>query len=796
MLRVWSGGDRQKWRWPCRRRGGTAAMLIVGAVLITVTSAQADDAVELPEASVSAPEETTKGTAVDPPLQSAAPAPVAAPASAPSKRRRATAQKPEADTRASSASRKKGAAQQPTPSAQVPTTAPGADDTTDDQPHAANVFAATSGLNTVMSATDAVATSAQTLADALAQQPGIASTQFTAGASRPVIRGQDAFRVRVEENGIGSHDVSALSEDHGVPVDLAAATRVDVIRGPATLRYGGAAIGGVVAVESARIPTRMPASGWTGMIRGGLSSVENGRDGALSVTAGSNAGVVVHADAFRRMSDDYNSPLGRIDNSFVDSHGGAFGVSRIGTDGFAGMALSALQSDYGIAGEETRIDLEQIKLTGRGEWRVRDYGLSSLRWWFGASNYAHDEVGHHGHDGHDHDDDDHGPNEIGARFKNQEQELRIEAETQPNATQFGALTTVYGLSSGHRHTRGQSFEGDSLLEPARTFTIGAFVLNTLALSERTALEAGARLDVTRIGGRGRRIDVTQAPVAAIGSVSDIASSETFAALSASAGARHALSRDLIGRLTASLNTRAPDAAELFSNGVHEATGTFEIGNADLDTERAVTLEASLSNVAGPFRFDATAFATHYDGFIYKELQGIGCGETLATCGIDDELDLILFRQRAASFYGAELSAIVDVLPIAGGMVRVDGRYDFVRATFSNGENVPRLPPHRVGLGLSFEDNAWRARVGALHAFAQNSIGAHETPTDGYTLVDAELRYTWRSGSAADGTATETTFGIRGDNLLDEVVRNHVSFRKDEIVAPGASVRVFGSVTFN
>jgi outer membrane receptor protein involved in Fe transport len=96
----------------------------------------------------------------------------------------------------------------------------------------------------------------KTLGDQLNTLPGISSSGFAPGAaSRPVIRGLDNFRVRVQENGIGSQDVSDLGEDHGTPIDPLAAQRVEVIRGPATLRFGSTAIGGVVSVDNNRIPS-------------------------------------------------------------------------------------------------------------------------------------------------------------------------------------------------------------------------------------------------------------------------------------------------------------------------------------------------------------------------------------------------------------------------------------------------------------------------------------------------------------------------------------------------------------
>jgi len=122
-----------------------------------------------------------------------------------------------------------------------------------------------------------------TLTDELSTRPGIIGTTFAPAANRPIIRGLDSYRVRVQENGIGSHDVSALSEDHAVPIDPLVAQKVEVVRGPATLRYGSQAIGGVVEVSNNRIPAFVPPGGFSAAIKGGLNSVDEGRDAAFDV---------------------------------------------------------------------------------------------------------------------------------------------------------------------------------------------------------------------------------------------------------------------------------------------------------------------------------------------------------------------------------------------------------------------------------------------------------------------------------------------------------------------------------
>lgn len=657
---------------------------------------------------------------------------------------------------------------------------------------------------TVTTARELNADGGATITDTLQYKPGIAGTNFAPGANRPIIRGLDSYRIRTQENGIGTHDVAAISEDHAIPIDPLSADRVEVVRGPATLRYGSQAIGGVVSVENQRIPTFVPQGGFTGEIIGGYSSVDEGGDGSISATAGAG-GFAIHADGFKRYADDYESPEGTVRNSFVDSQGASVGASLIGTDGFVGVSFTRFTSVYGIPGEEAdegvdpRIDMEQNKFMAKGEWRANDFGVDAVRFWFGVSDYAHSEFAIH-------DPAVDTEFELGSRFTNSELEARVEVQHLPFATQFGELVGTVGVHIDNSDTRGQSFEGESLLEPAQTNSIAAFWFEELAVSRELRFQAATRIEHTEVEGIGWT-DFEQ-----IGADEYLAhefdSSRSFAPVSAGLGLLYDLPFATVARLNGQYVERAPDAAELFSKGMHEATGTFEIGNPNLEKEKAWTLEGGLKKATGPFRFDASAYYTRYRGFIYRQLTDLEC-DAEGSGGVFDcdvagsggghsheSFDLVYFQQRNAKFYGAELSAQLDMGRVWNGIWGVDGQYDFVRAKFDNGENVPRIPPHRLGGGLYYHDANWVARVGLLHAFEQDEIGVNEVVTPGYTLVNAELAYTTEV-IAPDGTSSLVTVGVRGQNLADDEVLDHTSFkRREDVLLPGASVRVFGSVKLN
>jgi iron complex outermembrane recepter protein len=636
---------------------------------------------------------------------------------------------------------------------------------------------------TVVPLRDVASTPGANLADSLQYRPGITGSNFAPGANRPVIRGLDNYRVRMQENGIGSHDVSALSEDHAVPIDPFAADQIEVVRGPATLRYGSQAIGGVVNAINDRIPQVIPPRGFSIETRGGLSSGNQGADGAFKVTAGAG-NFAVHADAFKRHAGDYNTPQGRQFNSFVDSEGFAFGTSLIGPGGFIGIAYSRFNSLYGIPGadaidEKTRIDMQQDKVQSRGEWRVRDHGIEAIRFWLGSSIYAHDEIGFEA-----------GPPGVGSRFTNREHEGRVEVQHLPVITALGELSGAVGVQFGQRRVAAISFEGDSLLDPARTNSIATFWFEELRVTSKLRLQAAARLEHTTVDGIGLELTAPDA-----GNL--VAAERTFRPLSASAGILYELPLGIVARLTGQYVERAPADAELFSKGLHEATANFEIGNPFLQKEAARTIEVGLRKATGPFRFDASLYRTEFDGFIFRQRTGVLCDDALATCGTGSELNQVLFLQRDATFTGAEVQAELDVARIWRGVWGIDAQYDFVHARFDDaqGGNVPRIPPHRAGAGVYYRDANWLARIGFLHAFDQNRIGEHETPTEGYTLLNADLAYTFKLDPGL-GMAPEMTIGLKGLNLLDDDVRNHVSFKKDEVLEPGRVIRLFGIIKLN
>ncbi len=573
-----------------------------------------------------------------------------------------------------------------------------------------------------------------TLGDLLFDKPGITGSGYAPGAaSRPIVRGLDVNRVRMQDNGIGNNGASDLGEDHFVPVDPLAADKVEVIRGPATLRFGSQAIGGVVETSNNRIPTFIPPRGVAAEWRGALSSVDSGASSALLLDAGAG-NFAVHGDIFGRRAGDYRVPNypylnvpdpaelpnatqprgfnGKQPNSSIDTWGGAAGGSYFFDGGFLGFAVEHNNALYGIPGadpenENARIDAQQTRLLGKGEWRAPNTAVDALRYWFGVTDYKHNELALA---------DPTVPGSDGVRqtFTNKEQELRVEAQFAPVSLPFAQLVTAIGIQGGHQELTAPSPDNAGLWDPNSNRRIAAYAFNEFRFTPATRGQIAGRIEYVDLDGTGRSFRSG-------GVMTTTNASPDFTPASVSAGIIRDLPLALSASLTAQYVERAPKPAELFSGGPHEATVTFDKGNPNLGIESAASVEAGLRRAQGPFRFELTGYYTRFNGFIYRRLTGNTCDDA-GVCGVGaGELQEAFYTQRNATFRGIEWQSQFDLLPLGSGMFGIDNQFDLVRATFEDGTNVPRIPPMRVGGGVYWRDASWFARVNLLHAFAQNDV---------------------------------------------------------------------------
>lgn len=673
----------------------------------------------------------------------------------------------------------------------VPRTAPGPAPVPEPVPvEAPSDIAAAPGFSsqTLLTARQVFGRGAASLGDTLGTTPGVSATSFSPVASRPVIRGLGGFRVRTQEDGIGSADMANLGEDHAVTIDPLVAGQVEVVRGPGTLRYGSQAIGGVVNASNGRIPTSVPRNGIAFEARGGLTSVNRGADGAVLLDAGGN-GIAIHADAFKRQAGDYRVPGGVQTNSRYAAEGHALGGSYIFDSGFIGMSVQQTAMTYFIPGiasaqVDNHIDLQQTKWASRGEWRIGESGIDAVRYWFGHTDYRHDEINGVGAN-----------SQIGSRFRSRQYESRIELAHLPFATPIGELRGTAGLQWGRRDLSVQG-AADPLLAPAQAQNVAAFVFEELQVTPAMRLQAAARIERTDIEGTGARFPATFLPPPDAPTV--FAVDRRFAPISVSGGLLHDLPYGMVARITAQHVERSPDPVELFYKGPHDTPRTFEIGNPAMTIEKADTLELGIKRARGDTRFEASVYYSKFRNFIFKNFTGIRCNESFASCGaMGASYDQIVYSQRDARFIGGEIKIEHDVGRLRNGVWGFEAQYDIVRATFDDGSFVPKIPPQRLGGGWYYRDPNWTARIHLLHAFAQTRLGAFETPTPAFNLLNAELSHTARlptAGWPGDWPIT-VTVGLKGENLLDADIRLHQSYKKDEVLQPGRNVRLFASVKF-
>ncbi len=600
-----------------------------------------------------------------------------------------------------------------------------------------------------------------TLGETLSRVPGITTTGFAAGASRPVVRGQDAFRTEVLEDGLRTQDVSQESPDHGVPLNPLAAKRTEIIRGPATIRYGGGASAGVVNMITNRVPDRIPTDPIAGEVFGGIGLLANERDiaGILDGSFGSSFGDVAwHADGVLRRQNNYSIPNDSNPHtqsgSQVESYTGSIGAAYIGDQGRVGFAYIRAEDNYGIPedAEPVEIDMQIDRYRFEGDYTPEVAGIREIRVRGVYSDYEHQEIA----DGF-----------VGQTFRNEEFEGRVEAVHETVADFTGAV----GFQVRNRDFRAEG-EAAEFLAPTDTVMIAGYLFEERPLTSNLDAEFGFRVEGTSVQGRdvdGFRQDLD------------------FVPLSGSAALLFDPTDWLGFGLTSSVSQRAPTQVELLARGPHEATSTFEVGDPNLDMENSYSGEIRVTAQASRGRVEGAFFTTQYQGFIFGNQTGNSVDENGDPIAPGDPAALkeLLYTDRDALFFGSELSGNLDLVQLDFGTFGIDGRFDVVRARFTDGddENLPRIVPIRWGSGIYFANDAFDARVGFLRNEAQNRTSNFDSSTSSFTFVDASLAYRFEP---IEGIELEAN--VTGRNLNDVRGRNAVAFNKEDILLPGRSIR--------
>lgn len=585
---------------------------------------------------------------------------------------------------------------------------------------------------------------AASIGDTLAQETGVQSSAFGAGAGRPIIRGLDGPRVRVLENGIGTGDASSVSPDHAVTTESLRAEQIEILRGPASLLYGSGAIGGVVNVVSKTIP-RERVQEASGEVESRFGGASRERTGSVALDAGTGA-AAFHLDAFRRRTADYDTPLGRLANSDVDMRGAGVGASWFGSGGFAGAGVQRLESDYGVPTEEgVRIVMDQKRYEVAAEAAEPLPGFNRMRMRAGYSDYRHLEVKATG--------------EVATTFTNRAREARLELQ------HAGALRGTFGVQL--QGARLAATGEEAILPRSSSRSRAVFLVEEKELGAWT-LDAGIRAE-----SEARRPE-GELPA------------RDFRLVTPAVGVVLRLG-DYRVALNATQAQRAPSVEELYSDGAHHATATFDIGDPQLRKEVSRNIDVTLRKAEGSLRWKMNFFANRIQDYVYAasvDADGDGLPDRIGHEGepeVDGEFLVQRYSQAAARFRGVE--AEWSYRPAAGTFgVRVFG--DMTRGRLASGENLPRISPARLGANVDAGSGAFRVNLSAIHAFAQPRTASLESSTPSYTRIDAEA--SWRiEGSGRRGL---TAF-VQATNLLDEVIRLHTSYLKGIAPQMGRSVVV-------
>ncbi len=593
------------------------------------------------------------------------------------------------------------------------------------------------------------------LGETLAGEPGIHSTFFGPGASRPVIRGLTGDRVRMLEGGLGTGDASGVSADHAVATDPMSAERIEVIRGPATLLYGSSAVGGVVNVVDERIPSTRAVGGIHGSftLRGGTGSDE--RTGSLNL-GGGGGNFAWHVDGLTRKTGDYEipgfvrlqgtdgaeGPFGSVPNTDLETRGARLGGTYFfGDRGFLGLSAGSFETEYGLPGGlgegegggevPVRIDLEQRRFDLKGQISAPLSGFQALRVRLGVTDYEHVEL-----EGGD----------AGTQFFNDFLETRIELVQE----QHGRFGGSIGLQYFDRDF--EAVGAEAFLPQTTTDRWAVFTLQEI--------EAGPVR--WQVGARFESQDTD--PAGALSSLS-------HSGLSSSLGLVWEASDTFSIATSLARSVKLPAPEELFTDGLHVAAQAFEIGDPNLKDEVSRGLDVAFRLELEGFSGELTLFRQDFDNFFFQAFTGRE----------EEGFPVVLYSQDDATFSGAEFKARVELVEKENHHLHLSLMGDVVNADLDAGGNLPRIPPLRLGGGLHYHSEKWNASTEVRWVDKQTDVAVNESPTDGYTLVNASLGYRILFRSQIIDLL------LRGRNLTDTEARSHTSFLKNVAPLPGRNI---------
>jgi len=609
-----------------------------------------------------------------------------------------------------------------------------------------------------------------TLGETLANEVGVSSTYFGPNASAPIIRGLGGFDIRLLNNGLGVVDASAASPDHAVALSPLAVDRVEVVRGPAAIMYGGNAVGGVVNTIDGRIAREAPLKPFSGMADYRYNSANNGNDGAARIDIGNRLGVL-HFDGFSTNSKELKipgnawtpaaqalrgepGPSGILPNSQGESWGGGIGGSlMLGERGYAGVSYSRFDTNYGTVAEpDVTIDLKQTSWNFAGELRDTVPGLDALRLKYGYNSYTHTEF--------------EGATP-GTTFDSSGFNLRVEGQHRP----IGRVNGAVGIDAAN--IRFSATGEEAFVPSSRTRTFGGFLYEELPYGP------------WKFSG-GLRVSGVSADSQEFAAAGRPAYSRNFTPWSGALGALYSFNPNwsLAGNL--SYTQRAPTTQELYADGPHTATGQFEVGNPDFNLVKSTAVDLTLRQRSGPWSSSIGAFYNRFSDFITllpngvlrnPDTRGVVDPSTATPDELAEALPQFNYTQVPARFWGFEAQVGFPLWRSGANLVAANLQADYVNATnLDTGQPLPLIPPFRFGSTFTFQRDALSIALGGIFAAAQNRVPDLETTTAGYANVFITGMYRFKP---ARGPAWEVF--VQGANLLNQTIRYSTSTLRD--IAP-------------
>ena len=590
------------------------------------------------------------------------------------------------------------------------------------------------------------------IGDMLGTEAGVQSTSFGPNASRPVIRGLDGDRIRVLQNGLGTLDASTQSLDHAIPVDTLTIDQMEIIRGPMSLLYGSSAVGGVVNLVTNRIHYEYEEGFFAkGLAQG--ETVNNGLSSALHLNYGKDKWMF-HADGSTRNLMDVKipgyahsakerqtnpvspEPKDKIPNSFNKQDNIAVGTSKIFDRGYVGMSFNHFNTLYGsVADEDVSIDMTQNRFELHGEYRPEKSIFKKYKFKTAQSDYFHKEL-----EG----------GETGTTFKNKGNESRLEAHNKS-----GNLRGISGLQT---QIFDFSAQGEEAFLPSSDNTkLAAFTFQELNFGK----------NAIRLGGRVENTSIDKKASPEFGASDE----KGYLGWNASVGHCYDFSKTHTFETSLSYTERAPTFQELYSDGAHLATGTYEQGDSTLTKEKAYALELTYKNSNTKHQFTGSVYTQ-----VFKDYISLNPTTNIDT---DSGFNIYEYQQVDALFYGLDLDYRNELKRTEKGTLTLFNKFDFVRGKNTDtGKNLPRLSPPRLTVGLEYGKDKWSVDGEVMYVAEQTKTAPNETRTDDYYMTN--IGYTYN----IVGEVTSFNLFARVRNLFDVEARNHVSTLKDIAPLPG------------